>query len=140
MPKLKVRPLEFWQDHDLEDLVEDFKEVPADFPLIGRNGYYCLGEAVWFEIDGRGFFPHKYQRNQRASFSYVLTVNDEAILPDKEVEAMRTVLKTTKNAGVKKSIHAALSLHDQALSLRETGRRARMSMISFMKTLENSEK
>ena len=139
MPKLKVRSLEFWQDHDLEDLVDDFEEVPADFQLIGRDGYYCLGEAVWFEIAGRGFFPYRYKRNQRASFSYVLTVNDEAILPNREVEAMRTVLKTTKIASVKKSIGAALRLHDEALSLRETGRHARMSMINFMKTLKNSE-
>lgn len=84
MPKLKVKPLEWYMQEDPEDLAEQgYTPLPADFELIGRDGYYCRGNDVWFEFEGVGYraYPSSERHRAREYFCYTLTVNDEAILP-----------------------------------------------------------
>lgn len=135
MPTLKVRPLEWYMQEDPEDLAaQGYTELPAEFPLVERDGYYCCGNDVWFEYQGRGYraYPRSQPGQARQYFCYTLKVNDEAILPDREVTAMRVVLNTCRDASVKKSIRERLNLHDQAVDLKSTGRRARLSRIQIL--------
>lgn len=129
MPKLKVKPLEWYMQGDIEDLAEEGYVMIQ--PRIGRDGYYCQGDDVWFEYDGRAYwaYPGATKQKARDYFLYTLTVNDEAILPRREVEAMRTVLNTCRDAGVKKAIRERLTLHEKAAQLRSTGRNARLGRI-----------
>lgn len=135
MPKLKVKPLEWYMQEDPEDLAEQgYTPLPADFELIGRDGYYCRGNDVWFEFEGVGYraYPGSEQNRARAYFCYTLTVNDEAILPQREAVAMRLVLKTCRDAVVKKAIRERLNVHEQAVQLKSTGRNARLSRIKIL--------
>lgn len=135
MPKLKVKQLE-WYMKDPESLFEDdYCQLPEDFKLIGRDGYYCFGNDVWFEVDGCGFraYPRAPKNKARDYFCYDLKVNDEAILPSKEAKAMLDVLKTTRDSGVRKALNSRLRLHEQAISIRDTSRRARISRTRFFK-------
>jgi hypothetical protein len=131
-PKIKVKPLDWFMRADTMDhAMEGYTRVPADFELIGRDGYYCRGNDVWFEVDGVGYraYSENTQQLARQYFCYDLTVNDEAILPAREEQAMREVLKTTRTARVRKALNQRLRLHEQAVQLRKTGREARMWMI-----------
>ena len=135
MPKLKVKPLEWYMENNPEYFIEDgFTPVEADFKLVGRDGYYCRGDDVWFEVDGVGYqaYPRAERGRARRYFCYDLTVNEESILPEREVEAMRTVLKTSRDSGVRKSIQDCLRRHENALDLRETGRRAKLTRIKIL--------
>jgi hypothetical protein len=135
MPKLKVKPLEWYMENDPEELAEEgYTPLSKDFKLVGRDGYYCRGEYVWFEVGGVGYraYPHAERGRARQYFCYDLTVNEESILPIREVEAMRTVLKTSRDSGVRKAIQACLRRHENALDLRETGRRAKMTRIKIL--------
>ena len=98
-------------------------------PRIGRNGYYCLKNDVWFEYEGRAYwaYPRSTKEKAREYFCYTLSVNDEAILPNREVEAMKVVLKTCRDATVKKAIRERLNLHQQSVELKSTSRNARLS-------------
>jgi hypothetical protein len=130
MPNIKVKPLEWYMECDQEELEDQgYKEVGPEFVLIGRDGYYCQGDVVWFEYEGRGYlaYPSSTRKRAREYFCYDLTVNDEAILPQREVAAMREVLNTCRDAGVRRAITSRLQLHDDAQVLRETGRRARIT-------------
>jgi len=132
MPKLKVKPLEWYMQDDIEGLAE--QGYVMIHPRIGRDGYYCQGTDVWFEYDGRAYWAYPRSTKQKAKeyFCYTLTINDEAILPKREVEAMKVVLKTCRDSGVKKAIRERLNLHEQAVQLKSTGRRARLSRIQIL--------
>lgn len=136
MPKLKVKSLEWYMRRDPEDFAEEgyYTPLPADFPLLGRDGYYCRGENVWFEFGGIGYSAYPSQSRQRAreTFCYDLTVNDEAILPQREEIAMRAVLRTSRDSTVKKALGARLRLHTAAIELRATGRNARLTRIRIL--------
>jgi hypothetical protein len=135
MPKLKVKPLEWYMESDPEYFIEDgFTPIEADFQLVGRDGYYCRGDDVWFEVGGVGYraYPRAERGRARQYFCYDFEVNDEAILPIREVEAMKTVLKTSRDSGVRKSIQDCLRRHENALDLRETGRRAKLTRIKIL--------
>jgi hypothetical protein len=132
MPNLKVKKLEWYMAKWVKDQDRDLKEVPDRFPLVGRNGYYCRGDEVWFEFQGRGY-QTKTGPEERECFCYTLTVNDEAILMSREVEAIKTVLATSRDANVKKALGARLNLHHEALDLRNTRRRAQQQWIRIQK-------
>lgn len=146
MATLKVKPLEWYmEDKTHEELLEDgYCEVSAEFPLVGRDGYYhCAswGEgsqpelnATWFEVNGRGYhaYPTSTRKRAREYFCYNLTVNDEAILPEREVRAMRDVLKISRDRAVKQVLQARIRLHEEAWGLRNTGLRARLSRIRIL--------
>lgn len=135
MPKLKVKPLEWYMQEDPEDLAEQgYVSLPWDFKLIGRDGYYCRGLDVWFEFKGRGYWAYTLATKQKAReyFCYTLTVNDEAILPQREVTAMREVLKITRDSVVRRAIRNRLQLHEQAQDLRRTGREARLCRMRIL--------
>lgn len=135
MPKLKVKPLEWYMENDPEELAEEgYTPLEDDFELVGRDGYYCRGEYVWFEVGGVGYraYPHAERGMARKYFCYDFEVNEESILPEREVEAMKTVLKTSRDSGVRKSIQACLRRHENALDLRETGRRAKLTRIKIL--------
>ena len=135
MPKLKVKPLELYMENDPEELVEEgYLPLPAYFQLVGRDGYYCRGDFVWFEVDGVGYqaYPRAERGRAREYFCYDLEVNEESILPEREVHAMRTVLKTSRDSGVRKAIQDCLRRHENALDLRETGRRAKLIRIKIL--------
>lgn len=132
MPKLKVKPLEWYMNNDPEDLVDQgYEPIENSVALIGRDGYYCYGDTVWFEVGGVGYlaYPGTDRKRAREYFCYDLTVNDEAILPNREAEAMRAVLKTSRDSGVRKAINVRLRLHEQAVDLRNTARSARTTRI-----------
>lgn len=134
MPKLKVRPLEWYMQRDHEDLVETgYVPIPR-FLMIGRDGYYCYNNRVWFEYDSVGYLAYPQLTPERAAeyFCLTFTVNDEAILMPREVEAMRQVLKTTRDASVRKSLQARLRLHRDALSLRQCSRDARLARVRIL--------
>jgi hypothetical protein len=124
--KLKVKNLEWYhKEYDHEELLEEgYTEVPATFKLVGRDGYYCFGNDVWFETNGRGYRAYRGNDKAREYFVYDITVNDEAILPTREVAAMEQVLKTCRDADVKKALHKRLRLHEAAWQIRYSGRRA----------------
>jgi hypothetical protein len=132
VPKLKVKPLEWYMQKDHEDLIEEGYRL-IDFRPVGRDGYYCRGNNVWFEYEGRGYkaYPNATRKRAREYFCYDLTVNDEAILMPCEVEAMRTVLKTVKDAAVRKALYARVHLHEQALACRESRRGSAKFMLRF---------
>lgn len=132
MPKLKVKPLEWYMQDDIEGLAE--QGYVMIHPRIGRDGYYCQGTDVWFEYDGRAYwaYPHSTKEKAKDYFCYTLKVNDEAILPKREVEAMKVVLKTCRDACVKKALYKRIRLHEEASQLRATGRDARLSRIRIL--------
>lgn len=132
MPNLKVKPLEWYMQDDIEGLAE--QGYVMIHPRIGRDGYYCQGIDVWFEYDGRAYWAYPSLTKQKAKecFCYTLAVNDEAILPKREVEAMKVVLKTCRDAGVKKAIRKRLNLHEQAVNQKYTGRNAQLSRIRIL--------
>lgn len=133
MSNLKVKPLEFWQQRDHDELIEYHPEVPDDFNLIGRDGFYCLHDTVWFEYEGRGYFAFHGTDSPRAHFQYDLDINDEAILPHREAEAMVQVLKTCQDASVRKAIYSCLRRHEHALGLRTTYRTAMLTRRRILK-------
>lgn len=143
MATLKVKQLEWYMKDSVEEMIEDgyYKPLPDTFKLIGRDGYYCRGNDVWFEHNGIGFaaYPNCSRMKARESFCYDLKVNDEAILPKREVEALRTILKTNRDGSLKKAIRTRLYTHESAVSIRETGRRARISALSFLKRIKNHD-
>ena len=135
MSKLKVKPLEWYMEFEPEELAEEgYTPIEEDFELVGRDGYYCRGNDVWFEVDEVGYraYPRSTKHMAREYFCYDLTINDEAILPAREVEAMKTVLKTSRDSRVKKAIHECLRKHEDAVSLRETGRNSKLMRIKII--------
>jgi hypothetical protein len=136
MPKLKVKPLEWYMERDHEDLIEDFTPLSEDYLLLGRDGFYCLNDLVWFEVNGVGYHAYNFSLSKhREHFCYTLTVNDEAILPEREARAIEEVLKTSRDASVKKALRARLHLHNQAWHLRNTYREALLDGCSRIKNL-----
>lgn len=101
--------------------------VPENFSLVGRDGFYCRGEDVWWEYRGKGYL-YGHTLKERAVFTYKLAVNDDAILMQCEAAAMKTILKTTRDAAVKKAVGARLQLHLQALDLRNLRRNTFLSL------------
>ena len=134
--RLKVKPLEWYmEDYTAQDLADEgYVTVPADFNLVGRDGYYCRGNDVWFEVRGKGYWSYRKpnQHRGRDYFCYSFKVNDEKILPSREVEAMEQVLKTNRDSTVRKALTARLQLHYDSVQLRDTGRRAAMSRIRIL--------
>jgi hypothetical protein len=132
MPNLKVKKLEWYMPKWVKDQDRDLKEVPDGFPLVGRDGYYCRGDEVWFEYQGRGY-QTRTGPEEREFFCYTLTVNDEAILMSREVEAIETVLATSRDANVKKALWARLNLHNEAFDLRNHIRQAQKQWLRIKK-------
>lgn len=135
MPSLKVKPLEWYHTCDLEALIDQgYTPLPESFPKVGRDGYYCLGDKVWFEYDGLAYeaFPKRPSVSARELFCYDLVVNDEAILPQREVDAMKELLGISRDPGVKKAVRKRLSLHERALGRRQTIRDARLARIRIL--------
>ena len=121
MACIKVLSLSSTMKCMVEESEPGLTKVPDGFPLVGRDGYYCRGEDVWFEYQGCGYLYHRTLK-ARPDFDYTLRVNDEAILMDREVLAMKTILKTTRSASIKKTLRERLNLHNEALCLRNIRR------------------
>lgn len=136
MPKLKVKPLEWYhQTCTPEELAEQgYYPLPEGFPKIGRDGYYCLGDDVWFEHGGAayGAFPKQSRTRAREYFCYDLTVNDEAILTHREVTAMEELLRLSRDSGVKKALRKRLALHYSAVDRKQSIREARLARIHIL--------
>lgn len=125
MPKLKVLQLHWSMktmvDYPDEQPHEKPDPVPENFPLVGRDGFYCRGEDVWWEYQGKGYLYSRTLK-ERAVFDHKLAVNDDAILMQCEAAAMKTILKTTRDAAVKKALGARLRLHNDAVWFRQLRR------------------
>ena len=126
MAWLKVLSLTFSMKYMVEESEHELTKVPDGFPLIGRDGYYCRGEDVWFEYQGCGYLFHRTLKS-RPDFEYALRVNDEAILMDREVLAMKTILKTARSGIIKNVLRERLNLHKEALYLRNIKRQLPIS-------------
>ena len=112
---------------DAEGLAEQgYTQTPNDFPLLGRDGYYCRGTNVWFEVDGTGYvaYPSLDRSKAKDCFCHSFTHNDEAILSNREANAMRRLLKITSDNTVRRAIAKRLRVHDDSVSLRESRRQA----------------
>lgn len=137
MANIKVKPLDWYMKKDHEDLLEDgYQEVPNDFILLNRDGYYFCAkwkshkDACWFEINGKGYF-RKNQRN-RQYFCYSLEINDEAILSAREISAIKELLSVTRDSAVRKVLRSRLQRHEQAVSSRSCGRDSRLARIRIL--------
>lgn len=136
MANLKVKPLQFWMlDRTHEELLEEYEEMPDNLIKVGRDGFYCFINTVWFEVDSKAYFAYRSTDKAREYFCYDLTVNDEAILTKREEDAMVMLLKTCRDSAVRKVVSERLYLHRDAKELRDTGRRAQMTANRLLKPL-----
>ena len=135
MATLKVLPLDFWMNPNSFFWDEDeYEKVPESFNLIGRDGFYCRDGQAWFEVGGIGYlFTISNSVEKGVShFKYSLRINDELILPEREVKAMTEILKISRDAAVKKAISKRLRDHNYAYSSRalyRNGRKTRIKLI-----------
>jgi hypothetical protein len=129
MPNLKVKPLEWYMSADLDEL-RDMGYTASD-PVIGRDGYYCRGNVVWFEVDGAAYpaYPGFSRQRARESFCYNLTVNDEAILTDREVMAIKEILAVTRDSAIRQVLRKRLNLHHASKATRDSARSAKKMLI-----------
>lgn len=135
MATLKVLPLNFWMKPDSVFWDEDeYEKVPESLQLIGRDGFYCRDGKAWFEVGGVGYLYTTFNSIEKgvSYFKNSLRMNDELILPDREVQAMTEILKISRDATVKKAIAKRLRDHNNAYSLRATKRNARMTRIKLI--------
>lgn len=102
-------------------------------PIVGRDGYFCQGNSVWFEYDGKAYtaYPTSNRSHARQYFCYDLDTNDGAILTQRELSAMQEILCITRDAGVRKVLRKRLALHNDAVSARESRRNIRRVMKRF---------
>lgn len=107
------------EDHQAAGFPHGFPQTPKEFPLIGRNGYYRCGDAVWFEWQGMGYQDSSLTK---IDFDYKLRVNDEAILSQREASAMRMILKISRDPHIRKVLWARIQLHNDAADLRRIRR------------------
>lgn len=125
MPKIKRLELKHWmkfqdqEDHQAAGFPHGFPQTPKEFPLIGRNGYYRCGDAVWFEWQGMGYQDSSLTK---IDFDYKLRVNDEAILSQREASAMRMILRISRDPHIRKVLWARIQLHNDAADLRRIRR------------------
>ena len=129
MPNLKVKPLEWYMDTDAEEL-EDMGYTASE-PIVGRDGYYCRGNVVWFEVNGQAYtaYPKSTRQRAREYFCYEFSVNDEAILTDREVAAAESLLAITRDSAVRRMLRQRLNLHKTAKDARESVRRSKRAMM-----------
>jgi hypothetical protein len=125
MPKLKVLTLSASMKLHVERRERGLKQVPYDFPLIGRDGYYRRGDAAWFECQGNG-----YQDN-KLDFEHRMKTTDEALLMTTEVDAMQTIIKTSRDVNICKALRERLFLHYDAYSRKKADREGRKFRIDF---------
>lgn len=120
MGRIKVLPTEFWMAEEYRDQC-DVKEIA---PVYHRDNQYLVGDNWWFEIDGKAFtYDTKEQRNSAVKqFKYQLRVTDEAILNQRELEAITTIVRVSRNETLKREARTLLFHHRQAVSLREVRR------------------
>lgn len=135
MPKLKVKPLEWYHQAPKVLLYEDgYRTLGPEEYRVGRDGYYCCGNDVWFEYEGEAYkaYPNATTHKAREYFCHSLTVNDEAILPQREVAAIKEVLKTSRDPSVRKALTKRLHLHADASSLRQCARGAVLARVRIL--------
>lgn len=113
MANLKVRPLEWYMKQPFEDLIES-GYVLHPIKLIGRDGYYCFKNDVWFEYQGRGYvaYPNLTRDRAKEQFLYpLMECNDELIFNKRELDAITTLINVTKKSSMKKFLQKRLSKH-----------------------------
>ena len=128
MANLKVKPLDwFMQSSQTELNAMGYTQYD---PIVGRDGYYCQGNRVWFEYGGKAYdaYPSSNRLRARQHFCYELDRNDEAILTSRELTAMQEILGITRDAGVRKVLRQRLALHDDAVAARASRRNIRRLM------------
>ena len=102
-------------------------------PIVGRDGYFCQGNSVWFEYGGKAYtaYPNSNRSQARRYFCYDLDTNDGAILSQRELSAMQEILCITRDANVRKVLRQRLELHSTAVAARETRRNIGRAMRRF---------
>lgn len=131
MANLKVKPLEWFMKTDHEEL--ESMGYTQCAPVVGRDGYFCQGNSVWFEYGGKAYtaYPTSNRSHARRHFCYDLDTNDGAILTQRELSAMQEILCITRDANVRKVLRQRLALHSNAVDARETRRNIRRVMRRF---------
>jgi hypothetical protein len=120
-----------WCDED-ELMDMEYYDISLIHPMFNRDGYYYdrHKKFCWFEVNGKAY----HNKDLANSFCYRMNNGqEEYILPDSEARAMRAVLKTSRDYAVKQVLQARLRKHDDAVELRDTGRRARVGRMRFDK-------
>jgi len=121
MAKVKVLQTEFW----MIDGYRDDCNIQEETPVFNRDGQYLMGGVWWFEIDGKAFTYDTPESRKRAveQFKHQLSINDEVILGDRELAAIDTILRLSRNPAIKAEARKLWFKHDQAVGLRQTRRR-----------------
>lgn len=132
MPSVIVNELDWYMELPPEYLIED--GYIQCTPVFHRNGAYCHPNAIspnlqyWFEYDGTAWTVFDQSRAV-SQIKYALSVSDEFILSDTEVNAMKIVLYRSRDAVIKKSIKTRLSIHKQSVDHRAAFRTARLEAL-----------
>ena len=134
MANLKVKPLEWFMQASQTEL-NSMGYTQYD-PIVGRDGYYCRGNSVWFEYEGKAYdaYPSSTRLHARQHFCYELDRNDEAILTARELTAIQEILGITRDAAVRKVLRQRLALHSDAVAARATRRDIGLVMRRLGKT------
>jgi hypothetical protein len=110
----------------------EYYDITLIHPMFNRDGYYYdrHKKFCWFEVNGKAY----HNKDLADSFCYQMNNGqEEYILPAGEARAMQTVLHTTRDHAVKKVLQARLRKHNDAVELRDTGRRATIGRMRFDK-------
>jgi hypothetical protein len=121
--RIKVLPLEPWMKYsDVEEC------APKTIPLVfNRDGYYCIGESCWFELNG---IARLYEAN---SFKYDLSVLNHTLLSKKEEAALKILVK---NKIANKQMKKLYFFDQECKALHETVRLARLGSYGLRKRLK----
>lgn len=120
MGRIKVLPTELWMQRGFREEcgVEEIE------PKFHKDNQYLVGDDWWFEIEGRAFTYKDAKKRQGAvdQFKYQLSITDEAILDARELDAVTTILKVSRNARLKREAIRLWTQHDHAGSIRKLKR------------------
>ena len=127
MGRVKVLPTEFW----MAERYRDDCDVQEIEPVYNQDNQYLFNGRWWFEIEGKAFTYDTEQGRKKGAeqFLYQLSVTDEAILNERELASITTIMRVSRNPVLKREALALLTKHDQAVSLREVRRTVRRHFI-----------
>ena len=121
---LKVLPLDFWMKY--ADYRDDCDVVPTE-PVFHYDAIFMTGNEWWFECGGEAFTYDTPERVIDAieQTKFRLGIDDEFILRDCEVQALKVLTTFSKDAKLRDQVRKILYRHEQSVQIRDTGRTVR---------------
>lgn len=133
MGNIKVLPADLWMTlyYDDHPTMDRYVEVK---PVFYRDGQYVEDNVWWFEVDGRAWMANTTEQNQIEvdNFKFRLRASAENILSQREVDALKKVIDTTRRGHLKKYARQQLAQHEDAANLRDASRRSTHMHYKFM--------